>query len=92
LDSSALFLIIAGFFSLPYGAYTFLRIIVTGCSIYIAYKFFKRKERINSYTTCFSIIAIIFNPFVKISFSPDVWLVIDLLVALIFLFSYFKNR
>jgi len=69
---------------LPYGYYTFLRLVVAGVSFVTAYNFYKQDEAIWTWTFVF--VGILFNPFIPIHLSRDIWAVIDLFVAGLMIF------
>lgn len=75
---------------LPYGYYTFLRIIVTGVSIYLAYLYYEEENKI--FTYIFSFIALLFNPLIPIYLSKSIWNVFDVLVAIFYFISIFIGR
>lgn len=68
-----------------YGYYQLLRLVVTVSAGFIAYTEFQKLENLNTWAIVFGAIALLFQPFVKISFGADVWLVIDVITAVIFL-------
>ena len=75
---------------LPYGYYTLLRIIVTivaGITAFIA------SEQENQFwMILFGAIAILFNPIIPIYLDKDVWVVIDVIVAVLFGISTFTVK
>ena len=75
-------MLLLSLFPLPYGFYTLLRLVATGCSIYIAVKVRKMKDSRLFFIMLF--IALLFNPLIPIHFDRSLWAVIDLIVAGIF--------
>jgi arginine exporter protein ArgO len=75
----------------PYGYYQLLRwaiLIIGAYSVYLAYEIRKI-----SWAWIFGIIAVLFNPIIPITFSKDIWQIIDIIVAIIFFISLFaKNK
>lgn len=69
---------------LPYGYYTFLRLIITGWTAFLAWSDYERGGRINGWAIAFAAIAVLFNPFVPVYLNPDVWRVLDLACAACF--------
>jgi hypothetical protein len=63
---------------LPYGYYTFLRIVACGAFAFSAFTYADSNKII---TTVFAIGAIIFNPLIPIHMDKDEWIVIDLAAA-----------
>ena len=66
---------------LPYGYYTFLRLAVTGISAYLAYL---RKDNKDKSFYVLIAIAILFNPLIPIHFPREVWMPIDIILAIYF--------
>ena len=81
-------LLFAGAFNMPYGYYRLLRIIVTICSVLYCYQYFEQ-NKINM-VYLFGFIAILFNPLIPIFFNKEIWMMIDIVVAGLFL--YFKPK
>lgn len=73
----ALLLAIPSFF--PYGYFVFLRILVTGVSLYnvsIAHKNHRR-----NWVVVMIMVAILFNPLFPVYLEKELWIVIDVVVA-----------
>lgn len=81
---AALFLFV-GIFSWPYVFYQLLRLGIFLVSIFFAYNLYESKKR--SQALVFLILGIVFNPFVPLYLSKPVWIVIDIVSALIYLES-----
>ena len=77
-------LLCLGVFSLPYGYYTLLRIIVTIAAAINAYNFLDESNMERVYL--FGFLAILFNPLIPIYLGKELWIVIDLVAAGIFFF------
>ena len=78
-----------GLFSMPYGYYTLLRLCVC---VYAGYIFYLRytKERFSFANILFLFIALLYNPIIKVSFERDVWLFINIITIIFFLFPCVK--
>jgi len=74
----------------PYGYYTLLRLVVCGTGVYIALLSFDEDKQIIGYISAF--IAILFNPLIPVHLPKDVWVLIDLIVAIFFGISIFALR
>ncbi len=75
---------------LPYGYYTFLRIIVTivaGITAFIA-----SEQENKTWMILFGAVAILFNPIIPIYLDKDTWLIIDVIVAILFGVSTFTVK
>ena len=68
-------------FPLPYGCFVLVRMLATVLFGYLAYDFYQR----GATAACVVgvLIAILFQPIAKVTFSREVWQVIDLIVALL---------
>lgn len=79
-------------FDMPYGYYQFVRLIAGICFAYFAYAAYEEKKEIQ--VLLYIGLAILFQPFLKISLGRELWNIIDVLVAvglLVFAFLI-KNR
>ena len=77
--------------NLPIVYYTILRYIITVGAL--AAVFLKAKKTINFWDITFIIIALIFNPMIPIYInSKSSWIIIDLLVAALFLIFAFREE
>ena len=87
---TSLFLLSAGLFGFSsYGLYTFLRIWMFIFSLGSAYFYYQIESKFYSYI--FIILAILFNPIIKISFNKNNWQVIDIIVGIFLLALAFKD-
>lgn len=72
----------------PYGYFTLQRWIVTISSIIVLLKAFD--QNIDWAKIAFILIAILFNPIVPIYLTREIWIPIDIISGVLFLFGYFK--
>lgn len=79
----ALLLVAAVFGRWPYGFYTVLRLVVCGCSIFLAVK--ANATRSPSWVWIMGGIALLFNPIVPIHLHPNDWRIVDALAAATFI-------
>jgi hypothetical protein len=85
----ALAILLFALFPLPYGYYSFVRIIITSVFVWAAYISHKRSP--SSLLPWISIIiAVLFNPINPIYLSKGIWRIIDIMVIAILLIN--KNR
>lgn len=75
---------------LPYGFFTIVRVVITFISLYFAYEYFTNNKK--GLVLTFAIIAVLFQPFVKLPLGREVWLVVDIIVAILLLFLAFKKE
>ena len=69
----------------PYGYYTFLRWITCITSILVVLQAFEKN--INWAKVIFIIIAILFNPLAPIYLSRNIWIPLDIVTAILFIFA-----
>ena len=76
--------------NLPIGYFTFLRIIVTICSVIVVVK--DAEKGVNLWVIGFGITAIIFNPLVPVYLQDkSIWIPIDIASAVLFFFKAFSK-
>ena len=69
----------------PYGYYTLLRWITCIASILVAFQAFEKN--IDWAKVVFIVIAILFNPLAPIYFSRSIWIPIDIITVILFIFA-----
>ncbi len=74
----------------PYGYFQILRWIVTGTAVYNGY--IAHKMRSGFWLWTMIIIAVLFNPIVPIHLDKEIWMIIDLVTALLFITSIWKIK
>jgi len=82
-------LLFIGVFKLPYGYYTFLRLVVSFAAGFLTYLYFKNNNKL--WTIIFGLTTVLFNPVFPIYLNRSIWGVIDIVVGIIFLVSI-KNE
>lgn len=75
---------------LPYGYYTLLRWVVTASAIFLVYVASRLENKF--WLFLMVIIALLFNPIVPIHLDKETWIIIDFVVAVLFLISIFKVK
>lgn len=89
LIACACFLLLA-ITNLPIGYFTFLRIVVTICSVMVVVK--DAEKGINLWVIGFGITAIIFNPLVPVYLQDkSIWIPIDIASAVLFFSKAFSK-
>jgi hypothetical protein len=68
-------LLFVGALPLPYGYYMLLRLVVCGIFAWAAYITYERKKDVLPWV--FGILAIMFNPIMKIHLPKELWAVVD---------------
>ena len=74
----------------PYGYYIILRWVVFGTALFILWTAYKLKR--NTWIWIMGAIALLFNPIAPIHLNKETWVIIDFIVAGIFLISLFKIK
>lgn len=74
----------------PYGFFTLLRLVVFGTTVYLSWLAYKSKRQ--SWIWIFGFIALVFNPLIPLHLGRDLWIVIDLLVAVFLIISIFAFK
>lgn len=90
---TASLLLFLAIFNLPYGYYTFLRIIIfliAGWCLFDEYNTIGKLTLV--WRIIFVLIALIFNPVLPIYLSKDVWQIIDIICSILFLVSAVFKR
>ena len=77
--------LLLGIFPLPYGYYTLLRLIACVVFTWAAYVTFGNKETLLPWA--FIILALLFNPVIKVYLSKEIWAVIDACSAIFLLIA-----
>lgn len=72
-----------GAMPLPYGYYKLLRLVTFGVFAFAAFISYARKHEI--LPVVYGFIALIFNPFIKIHFPKDIWMLIDIAAGILLL-------
>lgn len=75
---------------LPYGFYTFMRIIVCGCAAYMAYQGFSNEDK-GAWAWILGIIAILFNPVATIHMTKEIWMAVDFVTGVLFSFLAYES-
>ena len=75
---------------MPYGFYMIVRLAMTIISGYLTYKYYLRNKKKLAIT--FLIVAILFQPFVKIALGREIWLVVDVVIAILLLVLAIRKK
>lgn len=83
-------LLLVAVLKLPYGYYTFLRLVVCAFCAFMAYKSWTEPEPNHTWGIAFGLLAVLFNPLMIVTLKRDVWFFIDLAsAALVLVHLYF---
>ncbi len=70
---------------MPYGYYELVRFVAMSGFVFLGYQFYKEKNE----ALCFVYLslALLFQPFIKIALSREIWLMVDVVVAIFLVIS-----
>lgn len=74
----------------PYGYFILLRIVVCSICLYLAVYCYQNE--LTNWVWLLSIIAIVFNPIIPIHLNKELWMIIDIVTIIVFLFSFSHLR
>lgn len=72
----------------PYGYYILLRWVVTASAIFLVWIAYNLKKTV--WLFLMGLTALLFNPIAPIHLDRETWIIIDLIIAILFLVSIFK--
>ena len=77
-------------FPMPYGYFTIVRVATTIVSVYLAYNYYTNNKK--ELAIAFAIIAVLFQPFIKFALGREIWLVVDVIVAILLIVLALKKQ
>ena len=80
------------FLHLPIGYYGFMRFVITASAVYLAYFEYSKESKVSGFLVLFVIIALLFNPIVKVHLRYYQWQWIDVITLVIYFVHFFKRR
>ena len=75
---------------MPYGFYTIARLAMTIISGYLTYYYYTHNMKEMAIT--FSIITIMFQPFIKLALGREIWQVVDIVIAILLLILAMRKK
>ena len=87
---SILMLLLAILSIWPYAYYQILKLVVTGTALFLLWTAYELEKK--TWLWIMGTIAILFNPIAPIYLDKGTWVVIDIIVATLFLISIFKIK
>lgn len=75
---------------MPYGFYTFVRIVVCGCAGVMCYQLWNTGYR-GSWLWVWGMVAILFNPVADIHMTKEIWMVMDFMAGGLFGYAAWIN-
>ena len=67
---------------MPYGYYTLIRFVSMGVFAYFAYNYYDKAQKATPLVFIFCLLAILFQPFIKIALGRVIWNIVDVVVAI----------
>jgi uncharacterized protein DUF6804 len=77
---------------LPYGYYTFARIVTCGIATLIAVAGFFERPAVQAWSVLLILVAVLFNPVVPIHLNRSTWFYLDLITTAVFVAHLFLVR
>ena len=78
-------LLIAALFPWPYGYYVLLRLAVFVVSAWIAYEQWRFDDAVSGWVVAFGGVALLYNPFMPVHLTREIWSVLNISTAVLFL-------
>ena len=75
---------------LPYGVYMIARVAIMILGVYLALDYLSHKNKTLAIT--FAVVALIFQPFLRIPLGRELWMIVDVAVALLLIVLVAKKR
>lgn len=85
--SVALFLCLL---DMPYGYYQLVRFFALVVFVFLSHQCYKQRD--NSLSYLYAVLAILFQPFIKISLGRDIWNIVDVIVGIGLVIIVFWKR
>ena len=76
--------------TMPYGYYQLVRFVSMVAFAVMAYQFYNEKRE--GWAICFGALALLFQPFIKIALGRVMWNIVDVVVAIMLIVSWYKDR
>jgi hypothetical protein len=75
---------------MPYGSYMFVRFVSMVAFGVMAYRYYTQNKM--ALTITFASLALLFQPFIKIALGRTMWNIVDVLVAVLLVWLWVKER
>ncbi len=74
----------------PYGYYILLRFVVCGVCSYTAFRY--ALDRRSGSAWLFGVLGVVYNPLFPVYLTREIWLIMDLVTAILLLWSLYRDR
>lgn len=74
----------------PYGVYTLVRFIMMILGGFLAYHYYSIDKKVLA--ILFGAIALLFQPFVKLALGKELWVIVDIVVAILLIVLALKKK
>jgi hypothetical protein len=88
--ASSIFLILALNPDNPYGYYLLLRVVCCACFAFLTFRYFQAKQ--TGWVWLFAVLAVIYNPFIRVHLNRELWSVINVVTVAIAAVSIFTIK
>ena len=75
---------------MPYGYYTFVRILVCGCAAFTCYRLVDAGDK-SAWPWIWGMVAILFNPIAPIHMTKEVWMAMDAACGVLFGYAAYRG-
>ncbi|MBR5476891.1 MAG: hypothetical protein IKV19_00400 [Bacteroidaceae bacterium] len=90
LQIAGAILLLLCFLPLPYGFYTIVRVAMAIMGAYFASDYFVKDKKELAIT--FVVVAVLFQPFFKLALGREIWLIVDVAVAILLLVLALRRK
>lgn len=75
---------------MPYGYYQLVRFFALVVFVFLSYQCYKQGD--NNLSYLYAVLAILFQPFIKISLGREIWNIVDVIVGTLLIITVFWKR
>jgi len=75
---------------MPYGYYQLVRFFALVVFVFLSYQCYKQGD--NNLSYLYAVLAILFQPFIKISLGREIWNIVDVIVGTLLIIMVFWKR
>lgn len=84
------FFLLACLLNMPYGFYILVRFLALIIFLIFAYDYYQKEK--TSLAIIFCALALLFQPIIKFALGREIWNVVDVVVAILLLFLFVKEK
>jgi hypothetical protein len=87
IEAGLILLLVIALFRMPYGYYTFLRLVVTIYAAFQAFSNLNAGRRFKGWPVVFLLVGLIYNPIIIVTFEKAIWGIINVITIGVLLFK-----